>query len=311
MNEKGYSSPAQIATETQAVAKLELSLRNLLTELELYQRFTLKKTEKSLQGQVNSTATSLANETLRLQAQVERYELLKKQVAHCTILAPHDGLLLYHNDRRRSSSSMIAEGMDVQQRQAMFDLPDLSEMEVQVVLNESVVDRVSPGQRVAVSFEALPKVALKGRVESVGQIPFRVTASGGGRGQAMDTGIRYFLGVVKLDRVTDELRPGMTTMVDFILSRRENVLAIPHQAVKSDGGKKVCFVAHEENLERRVVKIGQDTTDMVEVLDGLLEGEMVALNPPGTAVQVEQLVSFNESEPRTDVIRAGVTTSKH
>ena len=60
----------------------------------------------------------------------------------------------------------------------------------------------------------------------------------------------------------------MTTRVDITLSRRENVLAIPHEAVRSDRGKKVCFVAHDESLERREVRIGQETTDLVEVIDG-------------------------------------------
>ena len=187
--------------------------------------------------------------------------------------------------------------MDVRERQALFYLPDLSEMEVQVALNESVVDRVSPGQRVTVTFEALPKLVLTGRVVSVGQIPLLQMSGGGGGGQPMDTGVRFFVSIVKLDSVTDQLKPGMSTMVDFVLSRRENVLAIPHEAVRSDRGKKVCYVAHDESLERRVVKIGQDTADMVEVLDGLHEGEMVALNPPGTAVHVEQLVNFDEIDP--------------
>ena len=59
------------------------------------------------------------------------------------------------------------------------------------------------------------------------------------------------------------------------------------EAVRSDRGKKICYVAQDESLERREVKIGQDTAEMVEVLDGLHEGEMVALNPPGTIVHVE------------------------
>ncbi len=112
----------------------------------------------------------------------------------------------------------------------------------------------------------------------------------------MDTGVRFFTTLVKLDSVTDELKPGMTAMVDFRLSRRRDVLAIPHQAVRTDRGKKVCFVAHDETLERRVVKIGQDTAEMVEVLDGLQEGEMVALDPPGITTNVEQLLSFDEPD---------------
>ena len=306
MNEKGYASTAQVVSEKQSVTQLELALQRQTTSMALFQRFTFPKTEKTLHGQVRSAETSLANETLRLQRQVERLELLKKQVSRCTIRAPHDGLLLYHKDRRRNSP--IEEGMTVQQKQQLFDLPDLSEMEVQVVLNESVVDKVSPGQRVSISFEALPKVVVEGRVQSVGQIPFRVTSGGGGGGQPIDTGIRYFVGIVKLDKVTEQLRPGMTTIVDFTLSQRKNVLAIPHQAVKTDRGKKVCFVAHDETLERRVVKIGQDTADLVEVLDGLHEGEMVALDPPGVTTHVEQLISFDDANSR-DV--ESVTTSQH
>ena len=90
-------------------------------------------------------------------------------------------------------------------------------------------------------------------------------------------------------RFTTELKPGMSAMVDFMLPPRQDVLAIPHQAVRTDQGKKLCFVAHDETLERRVVKIGQDTADMVEVLDGLQEGEMVALDPPGVTTNIEQL----------------------
>ena len=307
MSEKGYASAAQIVSEKHTVAQLELALQRQLTSMELFQRFTLPKTEKNLQGQVKSAETSLGNESLRLQRQLERFKLLQKQVDRCTIRAPHDGVLLYNKDRRQSAG--VEEGMAVRQRQSLFDLPDLSEMEVQVVLNESVVRRVSPGQRVTVTFEAVPRLVLQGRVLSVGQVPFRQMAGGGA--EQMDTGVRFFVSIVKLDSVTDQLKPGMSTMVDFVLSQRKNVLAIPHQAVRSDRGKKVCYVANAEGLERRVVKIGQDTAEMVEVLDGLQEGEMVALNPPGTTAHVEQLVSFDEIEPGQAGDTESVTTSQH
>jgi multidrug efflux pump subunit AcrA (membrane-fusion protein) len=134
---------------------------------------------------------------------------------------------------------------------------------------------------------------LTGRVESVGQIPILQKADAG-NGPPLDTGVRFFVSVVKLDKVTDELKPGMTAMVDMELSPRQHVLAIRHEAVRSDRGKKVCYVAHEESLERREVRIGQDTADLVEVLDGLQEGELVALNPPAGTEHVEALMSFDD-----------------
>jgi len=294
MKVKGYASAALIATEQHTVAQLEIGLRRQLTALELFQRFTQPKTEKNLQGQIKAAETSLGNEDLRLQRQQERLALLQKQVDRCTIRAPHDGVLYYYKDRGgRGQSTPIDEGMAVRQRQNLFYLPDLSEMEVQVVLNESIVDRIRLGLHASVAFEALPKLILEGRVVSVGQIPLKEMVRGE-QGQSTDTGVRSFLCTVLLNRVHEALKPGMTTKVNFELSRREHVLAIPHQAVRWDRGKKVCFVAHDESLERREVKIGQDTSDLVEVLDGLQEGEMVALNPPGITVHVEPILSFEE-----------------
>ena len=73
-----------------------MSLKNQETSLELFKRFTQPKTEMSLKGQVTTAQTSLNNETLRLQRQLDRLALLKKQVDRCTIRAPHDGVLFYY-----------------------------------------------------------------------------------------------------------------------------------------------------------------------------------------------------------------------
>jgi HlyD family secretion protein len=193
--------------------------------------------------------------------------------------------------------------MTVFQNQSLFFLPDLSEMEVAVALNESVVDRVSVGQRTRVRFEALPNLVIDGRVESISQIPVKQSPQG--------EDIRYFMSMVSLDRVAPGLAPGMTARVDIALTRRTRVLAIPHQAIQSDQGRKICYVANEENLERREVKTGQDTSEMIEVIDGLAEGEMVALNPPSTGKHVESLMSFDEVDLNRTTNTDTVTASQH
>jgi len=197
----------------------------------------------------------------------------------------------------------IEEGMTVRREQALFFLPDLSEMEVAVALNESVVDRVSVGQRARVRFEALPNLVLDGRVESISQIPVKQSPQG--------EDIRYFMCLVTLDRVSPGLKPGMTARVDIALARRTHVLAIPHQAVQLDGGRKICYVAHDESLERREVKTGQDTSELIEVIDGLEEGELVALNPPPTIRHVESLMNFDEVDLNGITDPDKVTASHH
>ena len=130
MSEKGYASAAQIVSEKHTLAQLELALQRQLTSMELFQRFTLPKTEKNLQGQVKSAETNLGNESLRLQRQLDRFKLLQTQVQRCTIRAPHDGVLFYFKDANpRGQTSLVDEGMTRPTTTgSVLTLPDLAEM---------------------------------------------------------------------------------------------------------------------------------------------------------------------------------------
>ena len=145
----------------------------------------------------------------------------------------------------------------MRQRQELFYLPDLSEMEVQFALNESVVNRVTTGMRAKIRLEALPDLELDGEIVTIGQFP----ASPGRDGEDF----RNFMGRVKLDKSVSGLTPGMSTRIDIKLPRRNNVLAIPLESIKSAKGQKVCYVAHEESLEQRPIELGPETTSMVEI----------------------------------------------
>ena len=286
MNGKGYASSATLASEKYSVSQMEFALNKQLWSMGLYQRFTKPKTEKSLQQQVTMAQTALANEELKLQAQVDRLAKLTKQVEYCTIRAPHDGVLYYYKDPnpRSRNPAVIEEGMSVRQRQELFYLPDLSELEVQMALNESVVNRVQPGMRAKVRFEALPDLELDGEVVAIGQFP----ASPGRDGEDF----RYFLSRVKIDGSAAGLTPGMSTRIDILLATRRNVLAVPLEAIRSVQGKKICYVVTDERLERRPVKLGLDTTALIEITDGVQEGDLVVLNPPPESSNLD---SFKKS----------------
>jgi HlyD family secretion protein len=304
MNAKGYTAPAAIVSEVHSVTQLDFSLKRQETSLELFRRFTLPKTEKTLLGQVRAAETVLGNETLRLQRQLERQAKLKAQVEYCTIRAPHDGVLFYVKGSGGGGRTpqVIEEGLAVRQSQQLFYLPDLSELEVEVALNESVVDRVVIGLHATVRFEALPKIVLEGKLATIGQIPFGQSRNG--------EDIRYFVARVKLDHSAAGLRPGMTTRVDIALAPRRDVLTVPHEAVRIDGERKVCFVAHDEQLECRDVQVGEDTIDLIEVTEGLKEGELVALNPPTSLGHMRPLLRIFDSAPAPSPPATVVTSQR-
>ncbi len=293
MNQKGYASVAQIETDKATVTTADLALQRQLGTYDLFNRFSMPKMKKTLQGDVTAAQTSLSNEYVRLQRQLERLATLKKQVEHCTITAPQDGVVYYYknpNSRGPNSQNVpLEEGIAVRQKQELFYLPDLTDMEIQMALNESVVNRIAPGMRAKVSFEAISRIILEGEVTAVNQIPVQQND----RGEE----VRYFAGIVKLDRSGDGLKPGMTAMVEVELPQRQNALAVPHQAVVNDQAGKLCVVAQGNHLERRMVKVGQSTTEYVEILEGLSEGEEVVLNPPGGLGRPQSLSGFDDSTP--------------
>jgi multidrug efflux pump subunit AcrA (membrane-fusion protein) len=57
----------------------------------------------------------------------------------------------------------------------------------------------------------------------------------------------------------------------------ENALAAPKEAMRRENGQTVAYVLVGGRLERRVVKTGTSSITRVEVLDGLKEGDLVAL----------------------------------
>ena len=87
----------------------------------------------------------------------------------------------------------------------------------------------------------------------------------------------------------------MTAEVKIALPRVENVLAVPSDAVRFENGHDFCFVVHEDGLERREVKLGQVTSELSEVTEGLEEGEQVVINPPKEDLEPE------DSPVRTDL----------
>jgi HlyD family secretion protein len=267
MKAKGYVSTSTVATDEFTAAKAEESLKQEESASHVFQKYSAPKTLRELEGAVQTTAATLAFERLRSQRQVARLAMLEKQVKACTIRAPFDGFVIHANDPRRQI--VIEEGIPVRQHQPLFYLPDLKQMEIVAQIHESIVNDVVPGMLARVEVESQPDRYIQGRVESISQVPTLDWKSE----------VRYYDAIVKLEETPEGLRPGMTAQLELAMPRRQNVLTVPSEAVSMADGHDVCFVVHEYSLERRDVKLGQITREMIEVTDGLHEGEKVVLNP--------------------------------
>ncbi len=93
-------------------------------------------------------------------------------------------------------------------------------------------------------------------------------------------GVKEYQTQVSIDDLPDDagLRPGMTAEVKILIKTVENALSVPVQAVTEFDGEHVAYVAGAGGLERRMLKVGESNEQLIQVLEGLAEGERVALD---------------------------------
>jgi HlyD family secretion protein len=269
MRIQGFVSSSDVVTEKLALVRVKNVLGQVERDYQNFQTFGDGINRKTLEGQLEGMRALLDYSRLRLQKSEERLARFKRQVAGCTIRAPHDGLVIYAN--RRDGNPLIEVGASVRQKQDLFYLPDLSKMEVQALLHESIVDRIRSGQTTRVRVEALPQFPLEGRISSISPLPLAR--------QDGITDLQNFRGVIALNSVPSGMKPGMSAEVEILTDQRPNVLMVPIQAVAQQAGHQICYVTHGDGLERREIRVGQMNREVMEVMDGLEEGEEVVLAP--------------------------------
>jgi HlyD family secretion protein len=280
---KGYVAASTFSADRVNERRVAFQLQQSRTELAMLQEFTGPRALRVLQANVLSAEAMLNYQDRRLQRHRERQAMLELQVDRCTIRAPHDGFVIYAIDDSRPVK--IEEGMAVRQKQDLFYLPNLSKMVATTLVHESVASRVQAGMGAAIRVEGLPGQVLKGHVTSVAQLPT----------QNYLNDVRYFYAEIAFDAIPRGLLPGMTAEVEIATQERQDVLTIPMAGLAVEEGEDYCYVVGESEIERREIEIGQATADLLEVTQGLEEGEQVVLNPTAFDSQLETLSPFPDA----------------
>jgi HlyD family secretion protein len=209
----------------------------------------------------------------------ERLDKLTKQLVFCMIRAPHDGMAVYARENSRySSGSEIAEGVTVRERQRLLSLPDTSLMRVKTQIHEAVLDQVRVGLPVIVKIDAFPNRTYKGRVMQVAVVP----------SSSYYTTVKTYECTVDIEEEVQQLKPGMTAVVDIHIERLKDILAVPVQAVVQIERDTWCYVQTEHGVERCDIELGRTNDKFVEVKKGLKSGWRVILNPMSIIKETEK-----------------------
>jgi len=295
LESRGYVTGTELEADELAAQRKEVELEQARTALDLFLKYEFPKmaeqyytdwleagrerdrVDTRTQSELDSAKADLDNKREALRMEETELEKAREQLAATTVAAPQPGMVVYHTGRGRrwGSDEPLEAGSTVHHQQSLIRLPDLSEMNVEVRLHESVVKQVSDGDRAVVRIDALPEARLTGTVTKIAIMPDRTN-------WWLNPGLKTYTTEVTLDETPGGLKPGMSAQVEILVDRRDDVLQVPISSVHVEKGFQAVYVDSPQGIQTRRVTVGLSNQQRVEILDGLKAGERVYLyRPPG------------------------------
>lgn len=237
---------------------LLISLDAAIQEAELLQakaNLGLAKTNhqrnQELLGKKFLSEQAVDNSGAALKVQEASVQLAEAKLAKTRIKAPFKGMVGLRN---------VSVGDYVKEGQDLINIEDIATLRVDFKLPESYLGRLGKGQLVEVSSDALPGEHFSAVLEAVDPL--------------VDQGGRSISARARLDNAKVMLRPGLFVRARIVFGERKQVLMVPEQAIVP-GAQPAVFRVQEGKVTLVKLRLGARQAAQVEVLDGLLDGDVV------------------------------------
>jgi membrane fusion protein, heavy metal efflux system len=179
---------------------------------------------------------------------------------HMTIYSPIAGTVIQRKvgpGQYINTSSQNSSASD-----PTFVIGDLSTVWLVAYVRETEASNVRVGQALNFSVVAFPDRVFTANITYVAT--------------SLDASTRRLLVRATLDNKEGVLRPEMFASVKILTGEGDKSLGVPRDAVIFDGKSAHVWVArNDQSVERRDIKTGISNGSMIQVVDGLHEGESV------------------------------------
>jgi len=200
-------------------------------------------------------------EVVRVQAQAAEaratYQAAQDLLNNSNITAPRDGMVY---------ALPVRESTYVTQGDLVVGVADLKHIQVRAFVDEPDIGRLAKGQRVDVTWDAIPGRTWRGTVT---RVPTTVSLHGS-----------RTVGEVLASVDNDDLKllPNVNINATVITAQHPNALTVPREAVRQDkNGSRYVLRIDGDELKRVPVDTAVSSMTRIEVTKGLQEGDRVAL----------------------------------
>jgi RND family efflux transporter MFP subunit len=274
--EAQLASAHKSAAEDQArLSQAELTLNR---RQQLLKEGVVGKAElDEAQSNVDALKARIAYAQQQVAVAESQVNLQKTMLTDMVVRAPFGGVVISKDAQPGEMISPVSAGGGFT-RTGIGTIVVMSSLEIEVDVNETYINRVTPGQKVEAVLDAYQDWRIPAHVITTIPTADRQKATVRvrvGFDQLGDPRILPDMGV-KVSFLRDEPAAGQAA------AQAAPGVLVPKAAVKTVDGKSIVFVLKDDRVERRAVRVGLENGDQIEVLSGMSAGERVVVDGPQT-----------------------------
>lgn len=203
---------------------------------------------------------TLNAETRAVENAQRTLERAQRKVDEGRIIAPQSGEVLALN---------LEEGATITAYDPVIEIADVANVELATTLSPDQMRELVEGQTVEIRLLTRPDIALAGIIR---RLPAPYGSGGSGGVQDRDQTTRFQIS----DTKNLTIEAGTTlAKIRIVLEQKQNALVLPPEAIRTFEGRNFVIIRRDEQEQRITVRLGIQTEEYVEVLDGVKAGDVV------------------------------------
>ncbi|MBI4121581.1 MAG: efflux RND transporter periplasmic adaptor subunit [Candidatus Ryanbacteria bacterium] len=235
-------------------------------------RTIAEKTESLAKLRAGTDALDIKSQELSVSQRQNALRDAEEKLSDYFVRAPFDGILTNIDVERGDAVTSATVLATLVTRQKLAEIS----------LNEVDAANVRVGQKVTLTFDALPDLTITGSVAEVDAV-----------GTVLQGVVTYNV-KVSFDTDDERVKPGMSVSASIILEVKQDVLLVPNSAIKSENSAhfvelpsdidmsaaaaaNVSGVELTLPLRRETVEVGSSNDEFTEVSGGIKDGDRVVV----------------------------------
>jgi multidrug efflux pump subunit AcrA (membrane-fusion protein) len=265
------TSQVRQADATLSEAKLQLERTKSLVAEGLLPRQQLESAQARYdvaEAFLRTARENVRNIRATITARKVALALAQKKLADAKISAPMSGFI---------KERLVSAGLFLKVNSPVVTLVQNSPLKLHFDVPENALDSVRAGGSVQFQVDSFPDRKFAGKIS-------RVSPS-------IDRQSRTMKVEALVDNSAALLKPGLFARVVILTNHRDKALVVPSTAVFQFAGLEKLFVIENGKVAERIIRSGTQTDESIEIVEGVKEGDVVAISNLGSLQQGREVTT--------------------